>query len=509
MTGTGEQQRDAAMRVEVVSGPVRYRLVPLLALFLAMLVPLAALTALALWSDRQADAYEASDAGDDDELRGPRVVPPPSPVLATPMLAYRRAPAHLAAEAADDRLATALAQVYAFMDERSCASFSVDGRRVSAHNEASPTIPASTHKLLVAAVAIDQLGADYRYTTEVRGAAPVDGVIDGNVHLVGGGDPLLTSGDFPTANDSQPAFDTTPLDALADAIAGAGVTRITGAVVGDGSRYDDEWYIPSWGAGVAGVEAGPYDALMVNDARTLGRSGRQSDPNLAAARELVRLLGNRGVSVSNGWDTGASPEGLAVLGSVQSVPMENVVREMLVTSDDDTAEMLLKELGVADSGTGTVAAGLNVVDRTLRSWGLPMDGIRLVDASGLSSENRLTCALLGGLLDRLTGSVIAASLPVAGRSGTLTDEFVGSAVEGRLTAKTGSLGNPPDGADPPAVKGLAGYLEATDASSMRFVLLLNADGVTEPDVYRAFWDAIALRLDAYPTGPEAATLGPR
>ena len=72
------------------------------------------------------------------------------------------------------------------------------------------------------------------------------------------------------------------------------MTRINGSVLGDGSRYDDEYEVDSWGEGVAGVEAGPYDALIVNDSRTVGRSGKQPDPNEAAAREFVRLLGSVG-----------------------------------------------------------------------------------------------------------------------------------------------------------------------------------------------------------------------
>jgi serine-type D-Ala-D-Ala carboxypeptidase/endopeptidase (penicillin-binding protein 4) len=84
------------------------------------------------------------------------------------------------------------------------------------------------------------------------------------------------------------------------------VQRIRGAVIGDGSRYDDEFVVPSWGPGVAFVEAGPYDALVVNDARTLGRFGRQPDPNLAAAREFVRLLATA-ASRSTGASTPARP----------------------------------------------------------------------------------------------------------------------------------------------------------------------------------------------------------
>ena len=117
---------------------------------------------------------------------------------------------------------------------------------------------------------------------------------------------LLTSSDYPIANDSQPAINVTTFDQLADALVNAGVTRINGSVLGDGSRYDDEYEVDTWGEGVAGVEAGPYDALMVNDSRTVGRSSRQPNPNEAAAREFVRLLDDRGITVGGSWGVGAA-----------------------------------------------------------------------------------------------------------------------------------------------------------------------------------------------------------
>ncbi len=182
---------------------------------------------------------------------------------------------------------------------------------------------------------------------------------------------------------------------------------------------------------------------------------------------------------------------------------------MLTTSDDDTAEMLLKELGVADSGEGTVAAGLNVVDRTLRAWGIPMDGVRLVDASGLSTDNRMTCAALLAVLQRVQDSPVAAGLPVAGTSGTMQDAFVGTALEGRLIAKTGTLGNPPANLDPPAVKALAGYLPTPGGSTIEFVMILNGPDISNPDNYLDYWTALGDRLAAYPAGPDPASVGPR
>lgn len=488
--------------------PVRYPIGPLVVLIGISLIPVVLLAGIFVWSDGRADEFEAARDGV-PELSDAETVPPITPRLETPALAYRRTPGRLAEDAADQRLSDALGQLYAFVGEASCVAVGVDDRVVSTRHPTEPVIPASTQKLVVAAVALDVLGPDYRFTTTVRAGQAVDGVLDGDLYLVGGGDPVLTSDDYPIDRDAQPAFNTTSLDVLADQVAASGITSIRGSVIGDGTRYDDEWSIPSWAPGVARVEAGPYDALLVNDGRLRGSSNRQPDPNVAAAREFARLLNARGVRVANGWSSGSAPSGLDEIAAIDSEPLTALIDEMLTTSDDDTAELMLKELAVADSGgEGTTAGGLEVVDRTLRSWGIPLEGVQLADGSGLSSDNRTTCAAMVALLQQIDQTPIIDGLPVAGRTGTLAEEFLGSAVEGRLTAKTGTLGNPPVGVGPPAVKSLAGFLDTTTGSTIPFVMILNADGVDEPETYRSYWDALAVRLAEYPAGPEPAVLGP-
>ena len=145
---------------------------------------------------------------------------------------------------------------------------------------------------------------------------------------------------------------TTSLDALADAVVGAGITSIRGSIVGDGTRYDDEFVNPTWGNGVAYVDAGPVGGLLVNDGRTVGRSGRQLNPSEAAAREFARLLRERNVEVANGWEAGLLEPGTPVIAGVDSVPLSIIVADMLSRSDNDTAEMLLKEIGFAEAGSG-------------------------------------------------------------------------------------------------------------------------------------------------------------
>lgn len=504
-----------AQRVDLVAAPARYPRTPLLLLLIVAVLPAIGLYALFRWSDERADRYDArveeTDDAPSNQATADETV---AAVLQTGVFDYRRVPERVADLADANRLAEALEPVFSFLGPTSCAAVSIDGDPVIGTNAATAVIPASTLKLFTAATALEVLGPDHVFTTSVAAALPVEGVVDGDLYLIGGGDPLLTSDDYPVEDDRAPAFNTTSLDRLADAVAASGITRVRGSVVGDGSRYDDEWSVDTWGEGVAGVEAGPYDALFVNDARVLGRSGRQSDPNEAAAREFVRLLGDRGVRVDGGWGSGVADPAAPVIGEVQSAPLVDVVAEMLLTSDDDTAELLVKELGVVAGEEGTRAAGLNVVDRTLRGWGVPMAEVRFVDGSGLSPENRLTCDALLAVLQRVRSGPIPGLLPVAGTSGTLVAEFVDSPMQGRLRAKTGTLGNPPVEFDPPAAKALAGYVDPPpdappNAGTIEFVVLLNTPDVDEEDAYRPLWAAFADRLATYPDGPGGGELGPR
>jgi len=479
---------------------------PILVLVVVALVP--ALALFAAW--RWADGHAEGAAPPPTTSLAP---PPPAPQLTTPLLSFRRAPGVLSRDVNLDAFRAAVEEFAATIEPPSCVAVSVDGVPVASVRADVPLIPASNQKVLVAAVALEVLGEDYTYTTEVRATvAPTGGVLTGDVYLVGGGDPLLTSSTYPTQHDPNPVTSPTSLDALADAIVQAGVRRIEGRIVGDGSRYDDEFYAPSWVNDIRGIEAGPFDALLVNDARVTGDSLRASDPNVAAARELVQLLAARDVVVTGEPTSGTTPEeATTVLGSVTSAPMSAVVGEMLSTSDNNTAEMIVKELGVAAGGGGTREAGLEVMRRTLAGWGLPMDGVVLDDGSGLSNENRVTCQLLVGVLARHRPTdALGAGLAVAGESGTLREVFTDSPVAGRLRAKTGTLGNAPFNADPPAVKSLSGYLPVDGGSAVEFALVLNAAGtLTDQSVYRPIWDRLARTLATYPSGPTPAELAPR
>ena len=481
---------------------------PLLALGVFALIPAAGLFALFNWAEGAVDENEPAPPPP-STLVAP---PPPPAALSTSVLSLRRFPTVLSRELNISDFEQAVVPFLATLNDRSCAAVSVDGVLIGARNPDLAVIPASNQKLVVAAAALDVLGTETRLTTSVSAAAaPVDGVVNGDLFLVGGGDPLLSSDWYPTSNlERYAVLSPTSLDTLADAVRDAGITQISGGVVGDGSRYDDEFFAPGWGVGVAGLDAGPYDALMVNDSRVLNDDQRASDPNEGAAREFTRMLQERGIAIAGEAASGvATPEAI-VFASIESAPVTEIVAELLANSDNNTAELLMKEIGLVGEGVGSREAGARVMTAKLVEWGLDTANIVLSDGSGLSLENRLTCAAILAVLQRHSpSSALGLALPIAGETGTLRDIFTDQSVAGRLMGKTGTLNNPPFNADPPAVKALSGFLPVEGGTAVEYSLVLNGPTISDQSEYRPIWNGMAEALDTYPSGATLAQLGPR
>ena len=269
------------------------------------LVPAIVLAGLWRWAAGQADAAGGTSAPTDPEALTPAA--PPAPPLSTPLLSFRRVPGAIARDISRPALRQAVEEFGATLNDTSCVTVALDGVPVASVGGDRPVIPASNQKVVIGAVALEVLGPDAVYTTEVRSGPVANGVVAGDLYLVGGGDPLLTSSTFPVQDDQYPVTTPTSLDALADGVVAAGVQRIDGAIIGDAGRYDDEWFVPSWDEDIREVEAGPYDALMVNDARRTGSPARVANPAIGAAEELGALLADRGVVVGGGAATGSAP----------------------------------------------------------------------------------------------------------------------------------------------------------------------------------------------------------
>jgi len=464
------------------------------AMALGALMPAMALGAFALYAQGKAKPAKVAAPPVTVTVQQPAA-------LSTPLLSVRRSPTVLAHDHRADLLVAAAAPLVQSIDGSSCISLGMDDTELVARNSDVLVIPASNIKIITAAVALDVLGADHVFTTTVVGPAPVNGVIDGDVYLVGGGDPVLSEQWYtqPSASRKRPPIHATSVEALADAMVAAGITQITGQLLGDDSRYDDERYPPGWANDVrVSLDGGAVGALVINDSRSTNDS-RSDQPATKAAQTFAGLLDDRGIVVG-GTGTGTAAAGLGVLASVQSAPLTDILNELLATSDNHTAEMLVKEIGTAVAQSGTRAAGLQAMVDRLVAWGIPSTGVVFTDGSGLSHDNQLTCATLSGVLRRGSATDgVGAGLAVAGQDGsTLAGSFEQAGLVGLLQAKTGTLHNPNE------VKSLSGYF-VTAPDEIEFVLLLNGVSATE---YTRAWDQLAASLLAAASGPAPEALAP-
>jgi D-alanyl-D-alanine carboxypeptidase/D-alanyl-D-alanine-endopeptidase (penicillin-binding protein 4) len=369
------------------------------------------------------------------------------------------------------------------------------GERLGSLNPNKALVPASATKLITAAVALEVLKPTFTFTTNVHGALDATGSV-ADLFFVGGGDPLLVRSEY-VASEKYPTTSGTPLEKLADSLVTAGLRRVAGSVVGVDSRYDDKRFVDTWPQDFHFTEAGPLGALMVDDGVVLGLAMKPDDPAIAAATELQNLLNARGVLFGALPRRDVLPSNTPVVASIQSAPITSIIQEMMVNSDNNTAELLLKEIGFASSATGSTAAGLTAAKELLAKWKLDKD-VQLFDGSGLASENRIPCDAFMSLLDRFS-ETMPGLMAVAGETGTIRDIFDGTAVEGKLRAKTGTLNG---------VKALVGYLPITNSGPVSFSLLMNKSGIDNQGVYRPIWYSLADVLNKATAVPSMEQLTP-
>lgn len=453
-------------------------------------------------------AFMARDADRDAAALSEPALAAPLPSPATPVLSARRIPDFIRVDTSNETLAADLVSVAEASPDNSCLVVTSDRDEVFNHNGQLPLVPASAQKLVTGAAALEELGGDFIFET-VAGttSAVTNGVIEGDLWLIGGGDPILATARYAGRYEEPETF--TNLAELADALVAAGITEIQGGVVGDESRYDALRSVESWPPRfIDQNQTGPLSALSVNDgfsaypddnpANPLATSSDQPATN--SAKIFDDLLEERGVVIRGGSGVGEAPTGVFALAKVESLPLTDVVGQMLASSDNSTAELLLKEIGLQARQEGSTAAGAEASGVIMTRAGFKMAGVVVADGSGLSSDNSVTCELLIDLLDNAgPDSALAAGLAIAGKRGTLRERFLAPDVVGRIRAKTGRLND---------VSALAGFAEGIDGDILTFAYIANQAELS-PDRSKAVQAALGKELVEYPEGPQLREIGPK
>ncbi|MCB9081800.1 MAG: D-alanyl-D-alanine carboxypeptidase/D-alanyl-D-alanine-endopeptidase [Lewinellaceae bacterium] len=402
-------------------------------------------------------------------------------------------------------------------------------------------IPASALKTVTTATALGILGPDFRFQTELAIDGPIkDGVLQGNIYLIGRGDPTLGSPDFAAA---------LPLERILEkfrlALQQKGIRKITGRIIGDGTYYPTAVQPESWswndlgnyyGAGIWGLNfhdnlyflrfqrttrigdrpsiiqtepggtgleflnevvqdgprtgdnayifGGPYTALRyVRGTIPAGSSpftikGSLPDPPLFAAVKLQEDLRRIGVLCEGGATTllalqqqKAAPTSARTTLLVHASPtLREIVTQTNHKSVNLYAEGLLRAISRQQNGDGSLTSGRETLQRFWQDRGLRAENqCFLEDGSGLSPRNVISARYLASLLakaarDEKIAGPLRQSLPLAGRTGPLAGKFKGTAAEGHLWAKSGTLDR---------VRSYAGYADTASGKRVAFAFIIN------------------------------------
>lgn len=390
-----------------------------------------------------------------------------------------------------------------------------------------PHVPASTQKILTSVLALSALGPQHRYRTDVMYSGRMsDGRIDGDLILRGDGDPSLSSrfigGKPDAAMDSivgrllraglrevtgrvigdASAFESRNVPEgwhpriLQDAYAG----RVSGLSLNENLVWVT--VRPTTRGQPAEVVLEPATSAIPlrSTVRTVGgrgaslRLGRGSggitvsgsigsevyqrsysyiveDPASFTTGALHAALRRHGVTVGGGMALGTTPVGATPLITWESAPLEALLTVMNRESVNVIAEHLFRSAARgADRRTPGAAFTSDTALRALlqRHAGVRGDAVRSTDGSGLSQLDQVTPRAMVQMLgwaDRAPwGSLLHASLPLAGESGTLRRRMEGTAAQTNLHAKTGTTND---------VVALSGYVTARNGELLAFAMLYN------------------------------------
>ncbi len=407
------------------------------------------------------------------------------------------------------------------------------------HNSQLSMSPVSVDKLITTGVAFSTLCSDFIFTTRlgISGTIDREGVLHGNVYILGGGDPMLGSYRY------RQTMPDTLFEGWRKALVDKGVRRVDGRVCYYTGIFDDQPLHDTWqwgdvgnyyGSGVSGlnfhenmyfvyfnpgaklgfpatsvrvspknidinatceVTTGPEgsgDNVVIygapNDRNRLYRGtvplgkkdfavrGSLPSPARQCADLFATYLRSHGISVSsNSTQVYTEPDSVRVILDYYSSDFYTIAQYTNLTSNNLYAEAIFKYLGYVKHGKGSFANGVRAINEWLKSKRLDAGGVSIVDGSGLSSSNKVTA-------DFLCRYLIAVSREPFSNDfyNTLSKAGEsGTAKKIKLPAgvnvrlKTGTI----DG-----VKAYAGYVDAGRGKQLAFAIISNGHELTAPAI---------------------------
>jgi serine-type D-Ala-D-Ala carboxypeptidase/endopeptidase (penicillin-binding protein 4) len=361
-------------------------------------------------------------------------------------------------------------------------------------------MPASNMKIITSAAALTLLGPEYRYrTTFLTDGEVRDSLLDGNLLVIGRGDP--------TVSDRMRGTATTVMDALADSLRAHRIRQISGSLARVGNAFPDSIYGYGWEWDDLGEYYGAgVDELIFNEgmaptklrpppdtARDSLYSGPAKNPAKAYLDALHDALVRKSIRMDGVVRDSILPTPLKMdtLFVLVSPPLREILPALMKPSQNQIAEILLKTIGLERGGLGTADSARKIVGQQLLAWGVQPDGFLIRDGSGLSDQDLLTPETIVRVLDRIQRDTAFAAyynaMPIAGVDGTIDTRMKGTPAEGNVHAKTGMLAK---------ARSLSGYVTTADGERLIFSILAN-NTTTPGSAVTHVADEIAVALAAY------------
>lgn len=304
-----------------------------------------------------------------------------------------------------------------------------DGTVIANHNEETSLIPASILKSVTTAALLESAGPDWRYHTRVYIDGPNDlGYLRGNLIIEGACDPTINSEKEPFSEDL--------IEEICQSLSNQLINRIEGNIIIDENNFPGEPHPSSW----AKEDRTKYygtGSHAFNYSDNANGDHADNRPSSTFISMLKKELKERNIDL----EQKDIHEGrrIQILDHL-SAPLDEIMRSCMMRSDNLFAESMLRTYGKLEGCDGSTSEATSREMNLWREKNLPLEGVNIVDGSGLSRSNRVTANFISELLKDMSDNPHYASFfPLAGQEGTLKKFLAGTALDSYIAMKTGSM----------------------------------------------------------------------